>query len=561
MRALALIWLSSLVLGCAGHAADSDATEPDPKGWTISVDMSRTERFVRPETSPRWPVAGRAEATERVESIEVAGTPQAIAADGAFSTEVAVSQGLTSVPVLVRDSAGHQRKADRTLLAARFLPDTDHNPSAASIVLDNAILESMSGGIAAQAANVDIAGEILARDYLSNDSQCATWPVSAHQGAVSVKLVQSSGDLWLHIQVPNLYVYFEGECQGLLRTIPLAGEMRGTLDVWSRLAPKAGAGPCLDSFTHTTAQVQVLGWGFEVWGTGGPLQNWMIAAFSGDKATEARNQLTAQVQTRADAMLTEKLASISVFDLASELSLLERPIAMHLCLAGLDKIGTALVARIGARAHGNGMRGAPGAPQIEGASPVPAAKELVLDADLVGQLLFASWRDGGLTRAVGDADISVLQILVPQLVDRFPDSSLAQVTIDAELPPLVRATPQGPGDVSVELGDLMVDLTVEGKRIFRFGVTLTLQLDLVPVGGKLVPKVIDTSAKAALLDELYDGPDAALEAAVQVQIGNTAAALLGPSAAIALPALPGLGAPINVTADPGGRFLHVTLSP
>ena len=74
----------------------------------------------------------------------------------------------------------------RTLLAAQFLPDGEHNTKAASLVLDNALLASMSSGIAGQAADVNVAAEILARQYLSQDSQCATWPVQARQGTVAV---------------------------------------------------------------------------------------------------------------------------------------------------------------------------------------------------------------------------------------------------------------------------------------------------------------------------------------------------------------------------------------
>lgn len=558
MRSFA--WSTLILVGCGGHGLGGDEPPaPDPKGWTITVDMSQTDRFVQPASSPTWQVAGRATATEGLVSVDVAGAPVALDADGSFTTDVAVMAGLTHVPVLAHDGAGHTRKGDRSLLAARFLPDTEHNGAAASIVLDNTLLAAMSGGIASEASNVDVAGEILARDYLSQDSQCATWPVTAHQGTVAVALVQDHGNLWLHIQIPNLYVYFEGACQGPLREIPIAGEMGGTLDVWSRLTPHAGAtGPCLEAFDHTAPQVQIAGWGFQVWGTGGPLQNWIVDLFSGDKATEAHDQLVSEVGTRANTLLAQELANISVFDRTSQLDLLGRPIAMHLCLGGLDKVGDTLVARIAAQALGTGMRAAPGAPQIEGATPAVPAKELVLDGNLVGQLLFASWRDGGLTRAAPDTDISVPQILVPELADNFTTST-AQIAIDAELPPLVTGTPMGPGDLDVELGDLMVDITLEGKRVFRFGVDLTLALDLVPMAGKLVPTVVDTHAKVVLLDELYDGPDEALEQAIGVQIGKTAASLLDDSAAIALPDLPGLGAPMAVTPDAGGRYLHVKL--
>jgi hypothetical protein len=183
----------------------------------------------------------------------------------------------------------------------------------------------------------------------------------------------------------------------------------------------------------------------------------------------------------------------------------------------------------------------------------------VLDANLIGQLLFQSWRDNGLSRTAPDIDAGILGVLVPGIAKEFPDATTAQVTIDAELPPLVRATPEGPADLQVDLGDLMIDVSIEGKRVLRFGAVLTLYLELTPMNGALVPSVVDTKATVALLDERHDGPDDALEQAVQVQIGSAASKLLGDGAAISLPSLPGLGAPIAVAPDAAGRYLRISL--
>jgi hypothetical protein len=250
-----------------------------------------------------------------------------------------------------------------------------------------------------------------------------------------------------------------------------------------------------------------------------------------------------------------------VFERMSQLDLLGRPLALELCVSGLEKVNTTLVAHVAARATGAGSREAPGAPQLDGASIRAGTNELALDGNLIAQLLFASWRDGGLTRAAPDIDAGVLQILMPGLDTEFPDATLAQVAIDAELPPYVRATPDGPGDLQIELGDLMIDISIENTRILRFGAQLTLALDLTPQDGALVPTVVDTQAQVALLDERYDGSDDALEQAVQVQIGSAASKLLDGGAAIALPDLPGLGAPVDVVPDAGGRFLRVKLAP
>jgi hypothetical protein len=427
-------------------------------------------------------------------------------------------------------------------------------------VLDNAILASMGEGLAGEAGNVDVAGEILSRDVLSQDDKCTTWPLQASQDPVTVQLVQDAGALWLHIQIPNLYVLFGGECKGLLSTIPIEGEMGGTIDVWSELTAKPTAGTCLTAFDHSQPESSIANWQFDVWGTGGPLQSWIVQMFAGQKSGEAKAQIQNEVATRADDLLGQKLSNISVFDKTSDLDLLGKPVSLHLCLTDLQTLGNKLVARIATSAVGGALRDAPGAPQVDGGMLTPAAKELVLDANLIGQLLYAAWRDNGLSRPGPDVDVGVLQTLIPGLFERHPNATAAQVTVDGELPPYVHPVPPGgDGDLAVEMGDLMVDLSVEGERILRFGVVLKLQLKLVPTDGKLMPMVIDSTAEVALLDELLDGPDAALEQAVQLQIGGAAAELLGSGAAIALPSLPGLGAPTDVVPDMGGRFLRVKL--
>ena len=549
--------ISLCVLGCASPTGP--ATEPDPKGWNITVDMSRLDRFV---TAPSWRVGGVATATEGLASVDVNGVPAPLAADGSFASDIAITAGLVPVPVLARDLAGHERKGDRALLATTFLPEGALATHAAALVVTNATLAAMSSGLTSQTGTIDVASEIMSRDTLSVDDRCVTWPTRAQQGAVQVSLAQDQSGLVLRIVIPNLAVYFAGECQGLLRTIPLAGEMHGTIVVQTRLAAKPPAdGSCLSAFAHTTPTVSIQSWYFDVWGTAGPLQDWIVSMFRDEKSAEARAQLVREVGTRADQLLTEKLASISVFERTSELSLLDRPIAMQLCLTALESAGGRLLARVGAAATGLGTRDAPGAPQIDGALPTVAPNELVLDANLVAQLLFSAWRDGGLARNAADVDVGVLQVLVPGLYERHPDATSAQVAIDGELPALVRATPNGPGDLRIELGDLMLVISVAGERILKFGVNLEVELALEPVFGGLAPKVLDSRATVALLDELLDGSDAALEQAVQLQIGASAAQLIGDGMILALPDLPGLGAPSDVTPDAGGRYVRVKLSP
>ncbi|KAB2907341.1 MAG: hypothetical protein F9K40_05125, partial [Kofleriaceae bacterium] len=269
-------------------------------------------------------------ASEGVGGVTIAGADAATTADGSFSADAAIAPGLNPLAIVATDRAGHARKANRSILAASYLAPGAHNPHGAAMVLSDAIVAAMGEGLAGEAGDVDVAAEILARDVLSQDSRCITWPVEASQGQVQVRLDLDGADLWLNIRIPNLYVYFEGRCQGLLSTIPIGGEMGGTLDIWTRLTPSPQAGAdCLTAFRHTAPQVGVGGWHFDVWGLSGPLQGWIIELFSGGKSEEAREQIRGEVGARASTMLAEKLADISVFDRSSDLELLGRPIGMH----------------------------------------------------------------------------------------------------------------------------------------------------------------------------------------------------------------------------------------
>ncbi len=548
------------IVGCASHVDGGGGdVPPGSSGWAIDVDMSGLDRFV-PLGTTTWPVRGHVKASAAIAEVDVAGMPAQLDA-GDFSAMVTTAPGLTLVPIVATDIDAHARQANRSLLEARFAPEGSANPGGASIVFTDAILAAMSSGLAGNVAAVDVAGEILAMPVLSDDGQCATWPTSASQGQVAAHLVRDHAELWLEIVVPQLDVTFDGQCQGPLRQIPLSGEMSGDLQIWTRLTPGApGAGGCITSFQHTAPQVSVANWAFGVWGTGGPLQDWIVSAFSGDKAQQAQDQLTSQTATRADQILAQQLASISVFDKISPVSLLGRPVDLHLCLGGLDPVGDTVIARIATTAQGMGTRAAPGAPQIDGDAPIAGAGELVLDANVVGQLLFSAWRDGGLARMnAQQVDFGELAAIVRGLGDLYPDATTVDVSFDGELPPLVRATPDVMGaDLRVELGDLMLDLSLHGESLFKFGVHLTLDLDLVPMNGALVPMVIATKSQVTLLAEKLDGPDLALEEAVQLQLGTAAAQLLGMTA-LALPAVPGMGTPTNVTPDANGRYLHVQL--
>jgi hypothetical protein len=570
MRTISRVFVSCVILvSCAniGQPRDDDSDDGgdgaggggggdgDEAPWTVTVDMSATDRFVL-DAPATWPVRGQAVASLGLADVTVDGHAAPVEPSGAFTAVVTPTPGLAVVSVVATDAAGHVRQAHRTLLQASFLPEGTIARFAAGVALTDAVLAGMSSSLTETAGDVDVASEIMMRETLSSDDRCTTWPVHATQDSTTATLGLDGTELLVNIHVPNLYVYFEGACSGLLSEIPIAGEMFMDIDIWTQIAPKA-ASECLEGFDHTPPEVTLPGFSFDVWATGGPFEAWLVELGSSGKAEEAHDRLQGELAGQADEKLQSKLADMRVFDRQQTMTLLAQEVELALCVTRIEPEGSQLVARVGAVVHGTGQRLAPGAPQVGGPLAVPQSGELLLDADLVAQLLFSAWRMGGLQRARAQtADFGLLALLAPGLVDRYPNATEVDVNIDGELPPVVRTSTAAGADLTVELGDLMLDLAIGDDRLFRLGVSLRLELDLVPMDGALVPTVVGADAEARLLDEIEDVADGALELAVQAKLGSSVADLLG-DAKLTLPALPGLGAPTDVTPDPAGRFLRI----
>src|SRR5215470_5711413 len=99
MRALASICV--ILVGCGKPSMGDDGTGDDdnPKGWTITVDMSGLDRFVQPATATSWHVSGTATASEGLAGVTVAESAVTVDGSGAFAAEVGVMPGLTRVPI------------------------------------------------------------------------------------------------------------------------------------------------------------------------------------------------------------------------------------------------------------------------------------------------------------------------------------------------------------------------------------------------------------------------------------------------------------------------------
>ncbi len=536
--------------------------DPDaPAAYTLAVDTSPTGSFA-PAHATTWSVSGRVTASEGLGPLTVAGGAVPVGAGGSFTREVSIGPGLNLVEIEARDMAApaHSRQAHRAVLAADYLPEGHINPAAAALTLTNEILAPMAEPLSGRVAALDIAGEIMARPTLTDDT-CTTYPDSARHGTASLAIVVSdTGELWLELTIPNLEIRFHGNCSTFLFSTDIRGSMTTDVVLRARLSAPPGD-VCVTGFEHEPPVVDLVGFDMDVSGGSGLLDGLLVSLMGEMREGDTADSLAEELATQADALLGSELTGVTVFDSTETMSLFDTPVDVHLCLTGLVTEGGTLRATVGATAAGpGGALEAPGAPIVAGELPPATPGKLWLDGNLIAQLLFSAWRSGALASdGVETIDVGTLGLVVPSLRGRYPAGTMADISIDGRLPPLVTAAPAEEGDLVLSIGELHLSISVAGELLFRIGTNLRMTLELVPEGGALRPEVADVQSDIWVVEEpLMDADDEALAAAVGLQIGSAASSLLGETA-IALPDIGGAMVPVDVVTTPGGRYVEITV--
>jgi hypothetical protein len=512
------------------------------------------------------PVRGRVTASEGIGRLEIGGMRAMTTPDGMFAGAVPVMPGMNLVTIDAYDTAEepHHRKGHRTLLVADLLPEGELNPAAAAVSVSDGMLAGMVAPLAAEVAGLDIAGEIMARRTLSDDDSCTTYPDSARHGMPTLALARSpAGELVLQITIPSLHINFHGTCNVLFNTTNITGTMDTTIVISSVLSAPAAVDGCVTSFDHAPPSVDLRDFDMNVMGGSGLFGSLLVSLGAEMREGDSADMMKAQIAAQAEPMIAERLMGLEVFGEPQMLTMFDTPISLDLCLTALGPEAGDLRARVGAAVTGPGTEMARGAPQVPGEIPAGMPGALTLDANLVAQLVYAAWRAGGIdTENAQMIGLDLLALLAPGLEGRYPRGTMATVSLDATMPPLVRAAPiveGAPGDLILEIGDLYLEIRAEGDLLFRIGTVLKLTLELVPEMGALRPMVAAVEAEAFLLAEpVAEIDDAALETVVQGQIGDQAAALLGGATLM----LPSFGGPLvarDVVPDPGGRYVHILL--
>lgn len=560
------------VYGCVGELGAYDtkaASGPPPgrtggpDGYTLAIDTSATDSYA-PAHATSWTISGRVTSSEGLAALTVAGGAVPVGAGGEFTRDVSLVPGLNLVPIEATDMAAppHLRQGHRAILATDYLPEGHINPQAAALTLTNEILADMAAPLAGLVSGIDIASEIMSRPTLTDD-ECRTVPDSASHGTPTLSLtVDATGALWLEIRIPSLDVRYHGRCSTFLFSSDVTGRMQTDVVLRSQLSAPPGD-VCISGLEHSPPIVDLVGFDNSVSG-GGSLLELLIVTLAGEiKEGDTADALKAEFEAQADALLSSELMGLTVFNVSETMTLFDTPIDVRLCMTGLVTEGASLRAIVGATAMGPSGGDvavtAPGAPLVAGELPPAAPGKLWLDANLVGQLLFSAWRAGALEDdAVEEIPLDTLTIVVPDLRGLYPAGTMGRIGIDGQMPPLVRAAVTGEGDLVLELGELHLTISAGSDLLFRIGAVIRMTLELVPEGAALRPEVANVTADTWIIEEpVVDADEELLNAAVQLQIGDAASALLG-DATIGLPDIGGTLTPTDVT-PAGPRYLEINL--
>lgn len=554
-------------LGCGDNVRGEDPLPPGPDGWAIQVDMSGLDRYV-PAGTATWAVGGHARSTlPLTDAADVAGTPVPYDDGDFLHGEVSVHEGVNVVPIFARDVEDHQRQAHRALLSAHFLPEGDVNDRMMTLTLSDQLLASINALVREQAGSVDLAAQIEGQEI--DNGQCKIRMTEVTHGPLVLELQKRMAtQLWFHFNLPNLLIRFAGTCTDPTTLLPIGvnGRIGGTIDIASQLTAKSPVAPdhCVPGFDHSTPAVAITNWIYEINGDN-PATTILIRTLA-PKSEDVRQQMITELRTATDQGLTQGLSNVELLKQEQQFELVAgKPIVMSTCVAALGPENGKIVLRLAGTVAGTSATTAPGAPLMAPQAPVTVDNEFLLDTGLMSMMTFSLWKDGIFNFEQADAfDLGLIALLVPGLGERYPEGTQADIRVEGELPAYITAVPADSatgGDMRIEIGDLMLYVSVDGEQIFKIGLHLRIDFDFVAEEGELRPKVVGSLAEATVLEELLDADDNAIELAIEAGIGSGLGGLVGGGAGGLPEIIPGLGRITDVRADAGGRYLRVTFVP
>ena len=507
-----------------------------PTAQRLTIDEPARGAMIPASSGDRVRVAGRVLEPDPGETLTIDGEEVAVGQDGAFATEIAPRMGGNVIVAELEGFPG--ARAQRSFLYGSFAGADDFVPAAAALRINrdgfddgDGEIDDMSSLVAAALRDRDLI-KLLPASYSFNMAVVGNVSVDLTErtsGPAEVDLTPRAGGLHAVVRLPDVRVRHKLTFNCAITTCTPTGTATADAIEVSVEIDLSLDGEVLNAATHD-AQIDVVGFHNDEDGVLASIAQTVVEFFVPDLERRIEDLLRPAIADASRADTSLALGGLSVpatIDLAPAL---DATIEVEQRLDTLTFADTGALVGLAARARGTFESGDPGAGApgwLEqggetGGYRVEPPFGASLALDLVNQILFAAWGQGGLSRelpALGDLD-------------------LGTIAVTALAPPIIE--PEGEaGGVRILAGDLRVVSTLDGAPIeIICSLVVHAELAMDAAGERAI---VSLSEGPLLYAEMIDGPTGVagtVFTAIVEKLAPEAVAQLVGSVSLPVPSLP-----------------------
>lgn len=519
-----------------GNLPDGD--EPvTPSGQALVIDAPARGAMIEATPAGTVEVRGRVLDPAAGDGLSIDGQEVEVGADGGFATEVPARVGGN---VIVAELGGFPgARAQRSFLYGTFAGIDQFVPSAAGLRINregfddgDGEVDDISSLVAAALADRDLI-KLLPASYSFSMAVVGTVKVDLTErtaGAPEVDLTPRAGGVLAVVRLPNVRVRHKLSFNCAITTCTPTGTATADAIEVSVAIDLSLDGEVLHAASHD-ARIDVVGFHNDEDGVLASVAQTVVEYFVPDLEGRIEDLLQPAVAEAASADLSVAVGGLSVpatIDLAPAIDA-QIELTQALDAVDFDETGALIGLAVRARAtfaDGDPGAAAPGWLQLGGDGSgdyrldPPFGASLALD--LVNQILFAAWGQGGLSRELPALD----------------DVGLGSIRVTALAPPVIE--PEGDaGGVRILAGDLQIESTLDGEPVTLVA-SLLVHAEL-SVDAASQRAVVSLADEPRLYAELVEGPggiQGTVFTAIVEELAPAAVAQLVGSVALPLPTLP-----------------------
>ncbi len=491
MRGIAIVLASTLastvvstLVACSSSAGDDQAP---------TLEITSPERGTTADTHDIT-VTGRVTDDGPV-TVNVNGVDAPVNADGTFSVNLTVDDGITLLETHALDKAGNDARDVRAVLAGDLSPTDGATAAPIGAHVGAGGFQKVGTALGAYAQSMD--WNALAQGmnpvYSSSGCNSATIDItSLTVGAVRVNLTPKADAVTANVAIDNVDVKFHVKFKAVCIGGSTNAEVRSsTAHVDGDLALGVDNGALAASLPSSTVQLD--GFSLDISGVPGAIESLVKGKVREAAEKAINNAIKSQIPPMASDALGGLLAQ------PVQTTILDRDTAFTITPADVSITDQGMIAAVDTKILVTGGEGGMYVSSPTSLSNMTWSDDLgvAVADDVLNQLLSGLWASGATTLDLSlDGPAGILAAVL--------DPDARQVSLDLLLPPVVRANN---GNLELAIGDAILSVQDgTGAEVQRFALSLTTSLTAMPTAsGNLSVTVGEPNVKAQVLMEQDPG--------------------------------------------------------